>query len=314
MRIVGVSDYRDKLITGGFGLIGSSFKHGDKIGRHDVDLSNSHEVENYFHDKFYDVVIHCASLVGGLPYNIANPDIMYKVNSEIFNNSYKYINHRLFVNFSSTCVFPNKLAESGTIMTESAMFYGAPHDSNIMYAFAKRESTSIINQDWIRYKLEGLDSIRGFTVIPCNVYGLNDTFDVDKGHVIPALISKFYNAIKTNTDVVIWGDGTPLRQFIFANDLANIVDILITKNTKHPSVIIAPDDEYSIGYIVDIIADIFSYDGKIIYDKTKPNGQFRKTVSNELLKSIIGDYKFTSIYDGLKLTIDNYINLREQLA
>lgn len=301
-----VIEYRNKLITGGSGLVGSSFNNGYKISSKDVDLSNPGDTEVYFKNKFYDVVIHCASLVGGLPYNINNPHLMYKTNSEIFKNAYNHIQRNLFVNFSSTCVFPNELAENGVVMKESDIFTGSPHDSNIMYAFAKRESTAIINQTWINDRLKGCRKIKAFTVIPCNIYGINDTFNVDKGHVIPALISKFHEAMNGNQEVIVWGDGSPLRQFIFSEDLANIVDLLIKHNKKYPSVIVAPSEEYSIKEIVNMIADIFNYKGKVTYDKSKPNGQMRKTVSNHLMKSIIGDYKFTPLYDGLKKTIENY--------
>lgn len=289
-----------KLITGGTGLVGSSFKEGIKIGS-EVDLRSYDETYSLLKKEKPDVVIHTAAMVGGLGANINFPASFFtenmQMNMNVIDSCYK-LGVKKLVCFLSTCVFPNNIEYP---LVEEKIHFGPPHDSNYAYAYAKRMAEIQIKAYNQQY------GTNYFCVIPSNIYGPNDNFSIENGHVIPTLIHKCYIAKNNKTSFEIWGSGEPLREFIYSFDVSNIIDILIEKHKTNESIIISNSEEYSIKQVAELIAEIMNYNGNIIWNTDKPNGQFRKPSNNSKLVTTIGKYNFTSLKEGLKKTIEWFI-------
>jgi GDP-L-fucose synthase len=145
-------------------------------------------------------------------------------------------------------------------------------------------------------------------VIPTNVYGINDNFNLERGHVIPSLIHKCYIAKRDNEPFEVWGSGKPLREFIYNKDVAKLTEWVLDNYEEEEPIILSTSEEVSIQYIVDLIVDIMGFDGEVIWNDSKPDGQFRKPTDNSKLLSYLPDFKFTPIEDGLKETIEWFVN------
>lgn len=297
-----------KLITGGNGLIGSTFKEGDKIGS-SIDLREFKYVSTYIKSTKPDIVIHTAAKVGGIGSNMKYPADFYDDNIIMNFNIIKAChqnNVKKLVCFLSTCIFPDKVEYP---LDESKIDLGPPHESNFAYAYAKRVAEVQIRA---YNKQHGTNY---FSIIPCNVYGPNDNYNLENGHVIPSLIHRCYLAKINNTDFQVWGDGTPLREFIYSEDVANIVDLLVEKYEGTDPVIVSNPIEHSIKEVVDLIVKHMDFKGNVLWLTDKPNGQHRKPSSNKKLLGIIGEYSFTPLDEGLKKSIEffmsNYPNIRK---
>jgi GDP-L-fucose synthase len=194
-------------------------------------------------------------------------------------------------------------------LTEQKIHSGPPHSSNYGYAYAKRMMDVAIQTHNQQY------GTNWFCVIPTNIYGVNDNFSVADGHVIPALIHKVFQARENKEVLKVPGNGSALREFIFARDVAAIVDRLIENYTDTTPVIISTSHEISIKEILEIIVELMNYKGKIEWLTEMSNGQHRKPSDTSKLKSILPDVKFTGIYEGLKETIQwfeaNYPGVRK---
>tara|TARA_R110000868_G_scaffold394942_1_gene666423 strand:+ start:384 stop:1292 length:909 start_codon:yes stop_codon:yes gene_type:complete len=297
------------LVTGGTGLIGSAFKECIKVGSKDYDLRSKDETHLMLSDHTPDVVIHTAAKVGGIGANMEYPANFYydniMMNTNVINASYEHVISKL-VCFLSTCVFPDNISYP---LTEDKIHIGPPHTSNAAYAYAKRMADIQINSYNRQF------GTKYFSVIPCNVYGINDNFDLQSGHVIPMLIHKCWMAKQNNTTFEIWGNGSALREFVFADDVANIVLKLVDIYDNTDPIIISNPIEYSIKQVVDLIIKYMEFTGPVKWLTDKPNGQHRKPSSNKKLLSVIGEYNFTTLEIGLKNTIDwfklNYPNVRK---
>ena len=298
------------LVTGGTGLIGKSLNdlvnetnnenEWNFIGSKDLNLLNYNEVEEYLNKLKPEIVIHLAARVGGLYDNMNNNEKMYVENMEINLNIIKACESakvRRFIPILSTCIFPDK--PPSLPLTEDMIHSGPPHNSNEGYAYAKRMLE-------LHSRLSNMETI---CLIPTNIYGKYDNFNIRNGHVIPALIHKCYKAKKTNKPFIISGSGNALRQFIYNEDVAKII-IWATelKEIKHEAYICCPNEseEISIKSIAELIAKNMNY-YNIIYDISYPEGQYKKTASNEKLKNAM-DIEFSNFEEKLKNTIEWFIN------
>jgi GDP-L-fucose synthase len=173
---------------------------------------------------------------------------------------------------------------------------GPPHSSNAGYAYAKR-MIDVLNQC---YKDEY--NCNFTSIIPTNIYGPHDNFGIEDGHVIPGLIHKCYLAKKNGTDLTIWGSGKPLRQFIYSEDLARLtVWTMRSYHSPEPIILsVGEEDEVPISRVAELVAEGMGFEGKIIYDTTKSDGQFKKTACNKKLMGLYPDFKFTPIDQGVK--------------
>jgi len=301
---------KNVLILGANGLVGSSFNYGIKLGKNEIDLldyKKTLDVINYYKP---DAVINCAGQVGGVKANMDYKFDFFKnnmlINMNVIEACMKAEVPNL-ISFLSTCIFPDELAQT-KVLTENDLHYGEPHNSNYPYAYAKR-MTQVLSQ---------IARERGFNyqnLIPCNLYGFNDNYNLEKSHLIPALIRKFYQASKDkNYQIEIWGDGTPIREFIFASDIPKIVEIILLNNFKFDEMIISPNTNHSINQIAIMLNNYFFNKQKdFIYDKNKPNGQVKKQTDSTKFKIFCEkfDFKLTSLEDGLKETINYFINTFE---
>lgn len=290
------------LITGGYGLVGSEFTKENyiKISSNDVDLRNTLEVDSFFNQTNFDGIIHCAAKVGGVGSNMKyKGEFFYDnimMNTNVIEQARKYKIKNL-VAFLSTCVFPNDVEYP---LTEKKIHLGPPHFSNDAYAYAKRMSDIQIRAYKEQYDLNYK------SVIPTNIYGPNDNYDIENGHVIPSLIHKCYLARENKTDFTIWGSGKPLREFIFSRDVAKLTEWVLENYTENEPIILSTSDEISIRDIVDIIVELMNFKGSVNWDSSKPDGQFRKPSDNSKIKNYLPNFKFTPIYDGLKETIEYF--------
>lgn len=296
------------LVTGANGLVGDVIKGDVKIGK-EYDLRCPNRTDEMFENNKPTHVIHCAGKVGGIGGNMSSMGTYFYDNLMINTNvieSARKNNIEKLICFSSTCVFPDNVEYP---LTEDKMHLGKPHETNYGYAYAKRMADiqiSAYNQQY---------GTKYFTIIPCNLYGKNDNYNLKTSHVIPSLIHKIYLAKINKTDVSIWGSGKPLREFIYAEDVADISLKLLEVYDDIKPIIVSNSIETSIEELVITICDILNFEKNIIFDKSKPDGQFKKPSDNTYLKSIIGDYEFTPLKTGLEKTIEyflkNYNTLRK---
>ncbi len=304
------------LVTGSNGLVGNALKELLGEGhvyhtRKDVDLTNELKTKEYIkhhvENSGVDTIIHCAARVGGVQANSSDNQGFFMDNYLINNNVIKAAFENQvpnFVNLLSTCIFPD--SNITYPLTADQIDNGAPHPSNYGYSYAKRLSgyetkifRNLTNFNWIN-------------VVPTNVYGEHDNFHLEHSHMIPGMIHRAYLTKKNNEKFVVWGDGSPLRQFIHSKDLAKSILWAIDnwKSDKHFMAI--NEYEYSVMDMVKIIANKFEIaDKDLIFDSTKPKGQFRKPAKSD----IPSDFVFEDIKDGISNTIDwfitNYNTLRK---
>jgi GDP-L-fucose synthase len=299
------------LVTGGTGLVGSRFVGDDyiKVGSKDINLLNQNSIEESLKNKDLKGIIHCAARVGGVKGNMTYPgEFTYenlKMNTGIIEEARKAGIHKL-ITFSSTCVFPDNVEYP---LTPNKIHLGPPHSSNYGYAYSKRMAEIQMQSYREQY------GVNYFSVIPCNIYGPADNYHLEDGHVLPSLIHKFHLANIEGSDVTVWGSGSPLREFIFSEDVARLTRILFDNYTEGTPVILSSGKEISIKEVVNIIASEFNFKGKIIWDLDKPEGQFRKPSDNSVIRSIAPDFKFTPIEEGIHKSIkwfkENYPNVRK---
>lgn len=292
------------LVTGGYGLVGSEFKSDKyyRLSSEETDLRISSDVDLLLSENNFDGLVHCAGKVGGIAANMNyKGEYFYEnvmINTNIIESSRKN-NIKNLVAFLSTCVFPDKVEYP---LTESKIHLGPPHFSNDAYAYAKRMSDVQIRAYKEQYGLNYK------SVIPTNIYGPNDNYNIENGHVIPSLIHKCYLARENKTPLTIWGSGNPLREFIFSKDIAKLTEWVLYNYNENEPIILSTSEEIPIKNVVDIIVEIMNFKGDIIFDSSKPDGQFRKPSDNTKIKNYLPDFKFTTLYDGLKETIEYFEN------
>ncbi len=303
------------LVTGAYGLVGSQFSGDEyeRLGSADLNLTNQKYIDDHFkwsekNGELPEGIIHCAAKVGGIQGNMNGQGKFFyeniSMNTAIIESARKFGIDK-FIAFLSTCVFSDNVEYP---LTPDKIHLGPPHPSNYAYAYAKRMAEVQIRAYKEQY------GVNYFSVIPCNIYGPADNYNLESGHVIPMLIHKMYLAKKNNTEFKVWGSGTPLREFIFSEDVAKLTRLLYDNYDGSDPVILSTSEEVSIGAVVEIIANIMEYDGDIIFDKTKPDGQHRKPSDNSIIKEMFPDFEFTPIREGLEKSIswfnENYPKVR----
>ena len=288
------------LVTGGNGLVGSTIDSDFKPTREGLDLMNIDEVCEYIIHNDIDSIVHCAAKVGGIKANTEHLGQFYYDNITINTNileAARKTKIKKVVSFLSTCVFP---AEATYPLTSDQMHDGEPHPSNYAYAYAKR----MLEVQSRAYRDEyGCNFV---TVIPCNIYGPNDNYNLDSGHVIPSLIHKCYLAKKNNTNFEIWGTGRPYREFIYSKDVGYLTQWVLENYNDPEPLILSPDEEINIATLAQEIAWRMGFEGNIAYNQER-DGIYKKPSDNSKLKSLVPDYKFVPIEMGLQESIDWFI-------
>jgi GDP-L-fucose synthase len=289
------------LITGGGGMVGSAMQSPLKLTREYCDLTNPKQTTGLFKAIRPDGVIHCAGKVGGVGGNMNYKGEYFYDNLMINTNvieAARQAGVKHLVAFLSTCVFPDDVQYPLTI---DQIHKGEPHFSNYPYAYAKRMADVQIRAYREQYGLNYT------SIIPSNIYGPNDNFSLEHGHVMPMLIHKLYLAKQNKTDFVVWGTGKPLREFIYSKDIAKIAEWILANYKGEEPLIVSGDEEISIKDLVGLLVDEFKFKGKVIFDSTKPDGQFKKPSDNSKIKELIPDFKYTPFEQGIKETVNWFI-------
>jgi GDP-L-fucose synthase len=306
------------LVTGGSGLVGQGIKayveseeggatHKNEtwiyLSSKEGDLRSRKDTEAIFEKYQPTHVIHLAAKVGGLFANMAQKVEFFRenilINDNIMECSRIYKVQKL-VSMLSTCIFPDKTSYP---IDETMLHDGPPHPSNEGYAYAKRLIDTMNRAYAEEYNCN-------FTsIIPTNIYGPHDNFSIQNGHVIPGLIHKCYLAKKNDTPFEIWGSGTPLRQFIYSLDLAELT-VWVMRDYHDPTPITLSVDEAAEVSIRDValaVAKAMKFEGEVKFDTTKADGQFKKTASNVKLRKYRPEYNFTSMEDGIQKAVDWFV-------
>lgn len=305
------------LVTGGSGMIGNTLKdivrynNPDEwifLSSKDCDLRIRDDVEKLFERIKPDQVIHLAANVGGLYKNLKNPIDMFsdniKINENVLEMSNKYdVKKGIFC--LSSCIFPEN--PSKFPMNESMINENNPHPSNEGYAYSKR----MMELQCRNYNK--LYNRKYICLIPVNLYGQYDNFNLSEAHVIPGIIHRMYKSKINKEPYEFYGDGSPLRQFLYSFDFAKII-IKVLNEYDDIKPIICCNDEITIKELNDKLMNILELDSEII-NIEKEKGCLRKTVTNEYFNSLFPNFEYTSLDLGLKITYDwfveNYDNLRK---
>jgi len=299
------------FVTGHNGLVGSSIietlyeKKKYKIitaERKKLDLLNQNKVNDFFRRNKPDIVIHAAGKVGGILHNKTYPAEFIFQNSQmalnIINSSHIYKVKKL-INLGSACIYP-KFAKQP--IKESYLLGGKLESSNEAYAVAKILSLKMTEYYKKQFQCNFL------SLQPTNLYGIKDNFNIKSGHVIPALINKFHEGkIKNKKYVEVWGSGKVKREFLFVDDLADAIEFLMRKKTKHNVINVGSGEEVTIKNLSKLIASVIGYKGKIIFNRNYPDGTPRKIVDTSILSKMGWRHK-TKLRDGLIKVYQSYMN------
>lgn len=294
------------LVTGGSGLVGKYLKkilpNAIYISSKDYDLTTEEGVRRMFLKHKPNIVVHLAARVGGIIDNLNHPAEYFTQNVLMNTLMVEYsriFKVKKFIGILSTCIYPDVARKYP--MDESMLHEGPPTITNFSYGYSKRSMGAQIDSYNQQYKLDYQ------YLIPCNLYGIEDKDDENKSHFLTSLIKKIHVSKKNGLDsITLFGDGKPLRQFMYAGDFAEIIKQTIEKDIKG-SFNVATDENLSIEQMAKIALDATGNKSiKINWDTTKPNGQLRKDVSTDIFKSIFPNFKFTPLSDGIKIVYETY--------
>ena len=291
------------LVTGGSGFLGKRLKQFKPewiyLSSKDCDLLNSNEIRDILHKHKPDAILHLAGIVGGIKANNERPaDFFYKnsmMSLNLIQEAYLAGVDRMLISLS-TCAFPNKVSDYP--FTEANFYDGKPAETNLSYGFSKR----LAHVQALSYKRQyGLNYS---TFCPSNLYGIGDHFNSEDSHFISALITKVANAKKGDT-LEMWGTGNPLRQHLYIDDLCKIIPELLLKHNSSLPLIVAPNENLSISDICGIMNEVSNKELKFTFNG-KLDGQYRKDGSNQELHNLIGDFDYTTLKEGLRITYEWY--------
>ena len=300
-------NYSEILITGKTGTVGSNLSIGVGYSSKEYDLRNKNSVDKLLDKECPKGIIHCAATVGGLKFHMNEKYKLFYDNILMNTNIIECARERKItriLSFLSSCIFSEKSKQP---YNESQVHEYEPFSVHYPYGFSKRlldiHSRICYEQFGLIYNC----------VIPTNIYGINDDFNFDRGHVVGVLIRKAFEASKNNENFVVWGDGEQERDFLFTEDVAKLTEWAFFNYLDKEPLIFSNKIQIKIGYIAKIIAKKFNIENKLVFDTSKPSGQKNRSLDNNKLINII-DFKFTTIEDGLDKTIDwfvkNYPNVR----
>jgi len=291
------------LVTGGSGMVGKSLKkylpNANYISSKDFNLTNESEVISLMTNNKFDVVIHLAAKVGGIIDNIKNPDTYFVDNIQMNTNIVKWsrlTGVKRFIGILSTCIYPDKVDTYP--MAEEMLHKGPPTPTNFSYGYAKRCLAVHIDACNEQY------GTKYQYLTPCNLYGENDKFG-ENSHFIAALVKKIVKMEKEGGNKLeLFGTGKSLRQFMHSDDLAWVINECLERDI-YESFNVATEDNLSIKEMAKIALESCGLSKtKIVFDSTKPDGQYRKDVSINKLKSLLPDFKTIPLSKGIKKVYD----------
>jgi len=303
-------DKKRVLVTGASGFVGKNFTpllrdmNAEVFSptRADCDLTEQNEVRRLLADIKPHIVFHFGALVGGLQANMDRPADFCSQNllaQTIMMHEANVIGCEKYITLMGGCSYP---ATANSPIPEDAMWEGFPHAGAAPYSSAKR--MNIVMSQAYREQY-GFNSI---VLVPGNIYGPEDNFDLRNSHVIPALIRKYYEA-KVNGDnqVVAWGSGRPLRDFIYIGDAVQAILKAALQYNSSDIINISSGEAVSIKELTETIASVVGFDGEIIWDTSKPDGQMNKGFSVEKMKNVLDFNPTTSLRSGLSKTYEWFV-------
>jgi len=269
----------------------------------ELDLTRQTDVEEFFKQERPNFVFLAAARVGGIFANSTYPaDFIYQnmmIAANVIHSSYMY-GVRKLLNLGSSCIYPKNAPQP---LKEEYLLTGPLEETNEAYAVAKIAAIRLCKHYNEQY---GTNFI---SLMPTNLFGPGDNYDPDTSHVLPALIRKFHEAKKNGGLVVLWGDGTPRREFLYSEDLADAaVYLMNTADYRDIGefVNVGTGKDITIKELAEMIAEIVGYNGAIEWDTTKPNGTQRKVLNLSKLQ-LLGWKPKTSFYEGINFTIEDYL-------
>ena len=270
--------------------------------RAELNLVDQAAVGNWFQKEKPDAVFLAAAKVGGILANATYPaDFLYEnlmIESNIIHSAYE-ANVEKLVFLGSSCIYP-KFSEIP--IKETELLEGQLEPTNEWYAIAKIAGIKLCQAYRKQY---GVDFVSG---MPTNLYGIGDNFDLETSHVLPALIRKFDDAVQNGDDTaVIWGSGSPLREFMHCDDCASALVHVMKHYSDHEHINVGSEEEVSILELAQLIAKHAGFEGKIIKDTTKPDGTFRKLMDGSKLRAL-GWTPSIRLDDGVRDTVAYYRN------
>ncbi len=281
------------------------YAHIDAISSSDYDLTDLVDIRQMYADKKPDIIIHLAARVGGIGFNRENPATLFYENlimgAQLIHEGYLR-NLDKFVAIGTVCAYPKF---TPVPFREDDLWNGYPEETNAPYGLAKK---MMLVQSQAYRQQYGFNSI---FLIPVNLYGPRDNFDPQSSHVIPSLIKKCIDAKASNEkEIVVWGSGRATREFIYVEDAAEAIVLATESYNKSDPVNIGAGREISIKNLVELIAELTAFQGRIIWDEDKPDGQPRRMLDTTRALQEFGFTAKTTLRDGLEKTIDWYRELR----
>ncbi|MDO8751339.1 MAG: GDP-L-fucose synthase [Dehalococcoidia bacterium] len=297
-------------VTGGAGFLGAFLVQRLQERGADVfvprsrayDLTTKEHAQRMYQDARPEILLHLAARVGGIGANQRNPGLFFHENMamgmHVLEEGRRYGALAKLVIVGTTCSYPKF---TPTPFKEEDFWNGYPEETNAPYGIAKR---SLLAMSWGYREQYGMNVIY---LIPANLFGPRDNFDLETGHVIPALIRKFVEARDNSLPrVTLWGTGEPSREFLYAEDAAEGLLLASERYEKPDPVNLGTGQEVRIRELAGLVERLVGYRGEIVWDTTRPNGQPRRCLDTSRARSEFGFEAKTSLEEGLKRTIDWY--------
>ena len=303
-------DNKNILLFGSNGLVGSSvkklFETDENVNliaatRNDADLFDFESTKNIIKNNNPEIIINSAAKVGGIyANNKYRTDFLLnnlKININILEACIGFPDIKI-INLGSSCIYP---LNAPNPIKETSFLDGKLEETNSPYAIAKITAIELGKSLNLQFGNKVIN------LMPTNLYGPRDNFSDLNSHVIPGLLQRIHNAKSKNEDSVdIWGSGSPLREFMYVDDLADAIKYVISNNIEHELLNVGSGEEISIKSLAELISEIVGFNGNLIFDSSMPDGNPRKLLDSTLINNLGWSAK-TSLEKGLKLTYDWYV-------
>ena len=300
------------LLSGGSGMVGSNLKESIISERFELISPSREEMDLYDYESTFNfiknvkpwMVIHSAGKVGGINANINSHLNFYYENVSLGNNlliASRNLKIKNLINLGSSCMYPTSIRNP---LKEDSLLTGSLEPTNEGYALAK-----LAVAKFSQYISESRKDFNYKTIIPCNLYGKFDKFDLNNSHLIPAAMLKIHKAkISNNTEIEMWGDGSARREFMYVKDLIDFLYYAIINFDRLPQFInVGTKKDYTVDEYYKVISKIVGFKGNIIKNTRRPTGMIRKKVSTALLRKFGWESKI-NLKAGLKLTYEYFLD------